>query len=228
MKIIALLLSIITLSLTMAYAQKISLHAGIGYLANPVSGTILKTHIPNSNSGPLTYSEAFKDNVYGTSFLLASNIPVLQFNHDLAVGFNPGIVLFGWLPAQQEFKDLNTGEVINGSGGAGTFGIQTPIYLNISYGYPVSDRASTSFSGLLGIGYLYHGFQTGYTTPDDRNISYLSPGLMVELGYEHITMRFSYNLKKHQTYYDSSTGQIPKLTYRSFSITLVTSFYAFE
>ena len=217
-KIILLILIIFTVN-SIGFAQ--TFQFGLSASTYKEQGSIINSYDPGASQGVIYNLENIDNSSILPGVVVYYYQPIIKSNYVFSVGIQGGVEAYAIYKKQQTVTNY-TGQYI-GTWGSETSlqaGYKVPISILARFGNLSVKKNYNSFGFAAGFGISPHGF----SLPLDRAF-YLSPNLCCEISYEKISLRFNLPLNNYNSYYTSTTGDIPRLTSSFWSINLTKGIY---
>ena len=201
-----LLISLIIAAGVVTSASAQHIETGLNYQRISVEGTV-RYLVEHTSSHTTSYTTT--RTIDGASEMIgiyaAYYHPLLIINDDLALGGYGGAkFLFSYFEGGSSPLDL---------------GFQLPVAAIFKYGSQATYDSEHLLGGGVGAGVVFSAFNL--ETPVESKYTNISPYILAEVtAFDNFTLRFHYNLLKSKTHYDSSLGEVPKLTYSTFGLDL--------
>lgn len=216
-KWIGLIAFVLLLNLN-AFSQNFGV--GLGFQFYDYEGKTRESLISLGNfSGP--YMEEAKyvsGQEWGAGLTFYYHYPFYHINNSFAIGVKPVVSGYFYTEGGGKTEVINTGQTIHG-GGSMLAAFHAPVYLTVAYGSYSDKESDKEFGILYGIGYGFHTFKADIPIGD--KVSQLIPTTFLEIGYEKVAIRANISLKGYESRYETTTGDIPKVKYSNWGVSII-------
>jgi hypothetical protein len=183
---------------------------GVGAWCFKQKGILIDSYDPGT-SGTVNIASDYDESNSVPGFSFVHYHPLYNVSEKFWLGAEAGANFFGYYH-EDETKNFYGQTIARESSGL-YLTFQVPLYAACRFLNGSSENNDEGFGAGAGIG----GMMQGFEVPEERGFM-ITPAFMVELKYNRFGARFDYLFNKFESHYDSSTGDIPRLSTSFFDV----------